>query len=146
MYEVQLETIMLIPMYLIVFFTIMSLLTMVIVRSKAVLAKEIPISFFEAKQKDTNITIPKKIIILDNHFKNLLELPVLFYVACVVTVLQGDINEVLVILAWLFLLFRLGHSVIHLTYNNVTHRLIVFLLSVFTVAGMWGVLFYNFLF
>jgi hypothetical protein len=34
---------------------------------------------------------------------------------------------------------RFGHSIIHLTYNNVTHRVIPFAASNFVLIAMWAI-------
>lgn len=60
---------------------------------------------------------------------NLFELPVLFYSACVYLYITRQVDEVFLVLAYCFLVFRIGHSIIHCTYNNVLHRFYVYLLS-----------------
>jgi hypothetical protein len=39
--------------------------------------------------------------------------------------------------AWLYVALRVAHSLIHLTYNNVMHRLIAFAVSNPVLAGLW---------
>ena len=68
---------------------------------------------------------------------NLLEVPVLFYLLAVLVILFEINNQLLVDLAWLYVALRLVHSIIHISYNNVPHRLIVFVLSVITLMLMW---------
>jgi len=40
-------------------------------------------------------------------------------------------------LAWAFVVLRVIHSIIHVTYNNPMHRFLVFLLSSSIVLVMW---------
>jgi hypothetical protein len=68
---------------------------------------------------------------------NLLELPVLFYVACIVVYMTDTVSAATVGLAWAFVAARVLHSVIHLTYNNVMHRLTVFTASNFVLVALW---------
>jgi hypothetical protein len=76
-----------------------------------------------------------------NHFKNLFEMPVLFYVACVAAALTDVTADCLVYrLLWVYYFARLGHSVVHLTYNNPVHRLCFFALSVAALLTIWGFL------
>ncbi|MFL2854936.1 MAG: MAPEG family protein [Pseudohongiellaceae bacterium] len=42
-----------------------------------------------------------------------------------------------VTLAWIFVAARVVHSVTHLTYNNVLHRVVAFGVSNLTVLVMW---------
>ena len=43
-------------------------------------------------------------------------------------------------LAWLYVATRIAHSAVHLTYNNVIHRLRAFGASIFLLAALWGLL------
>ena len=40
-------------------------------------------------------------------------------------------------LAWLYVGLRIAHSVVHLTYNKVTHRMVPFAASVTVLVVMW---------
>lgn len=64
-----------------------------------------------------------------NHFANLFEMPVLFYVVVVLLITLQVQSQVAVIAAWLFVGFRALHALVHITYNNVNHRLLAFSLS-----------------
>lgn len=43
------------------------------------------------------------------------------------------------VLAWAYVALRAVHSVIHITYNGVTHRLVAFALSNVVLIALWGV-------
>jgi hypothetical protein len=53
-----------------------------------------------------------------DNFRNLFELPVLFYVALLVLALIGQVTSITLLLAWLFVALRVLHSAIHCTYNG----------------------------
>jgi len=72
-----------------------------------------------------------------DNFSNLFELPVLFYTAILLTLILMVQDSILVILAWTFVISRYLHSFIHITYNRVTHRFYVFLLSSFVLLAYW---------
>ena len=72
-----------------------------------------------------------------DNFSNLFELPVLFYTAILLTLILMVQDSILVILAWTFVISRYLHSFIHVTYNRVTHRFYVFLLSSFVLLAYW---------
>lgn len=74
---------------------------------------------------------------LARNFSNLLEVPVLFYTVSIVSLSLGLANHTMIILAWSFVILRMIHSVIHITYNNPLHRFVVFLLSSVIVLVMW---------
>ena len=75
-----------------------------------------------------------------DNFKNLFEVPVLFYALCAVLASTQDVSPFFVIGAWLYVALRYIHSFIHLTYNRVTHRFAVYVLSTVILFVLWGVL------
>ena len=81
--------------------------------------------------------VPPDVRVPNRNFMNLLELPVLFYVACITLYVTGKVDAWGVGLAWVYVVLRVAHSAIHLTYNNVYHRLRVFALSVAVLIAMW---------
>ncbi|WP_020400778.1 MAPEG family protein [Kordiimonas gwangyangensis] len=70
------------------------------------------------------------------NYKNLFELPVLFFVLSFCALITGLGGTMMVTLAWIFVATRVVHSLIHCTYNNVMHRFLVFLLGVLVVIVM----------
>ena len=78
-----------------------------------------------------------------DNFRNLFELPVLFYFALVVALLTDQVTPVVVGLSWAFVAARVLHSVIHCTYNKVMHRFRAFLLGAFVLIALWAVLGYG---
>lgn len=75
-----------------------------------------------------------------DNFRNLFELPVLFYLALVVGVLTEQASTLTVGLAWAFVALRVAHSAIHCSYNKVRHRFAVYLLGGMVLWVLWGVL------
>lgn len=71
-----------------------------------------------------------------HNLANLFEILVLFYVLCLIMIQLNIQSELLVGLAWGFVITRAIHSVIQCTYNLVTHRFIVFTLSCIVLWGM----------
>lgn len=71
-------------------------------------------------------SVPPNVSLPNRNYMNLLELPLLFYVVCLVAFVGGVVSPLAVSLAWAFVGLRVVHSVIHLTYNNVLHRLAAF--------------------
>ena len=61
-----------------------------------------------------------------DHLANLFEAPILFYLACLMIYLLGVADGLYLVLAWLFVIFRLVQAGIHLSFNNVRLR-----------AGVW---------
>jgi len=68
---------------------------------------------------------------------NLLELPMLFYVVGILLYVSGGASYLAIFLAWLYVALRIVHSLIHLTYNHVLHRLAAFTLSNVALVMLW---------
>jgi hypothetical protein len=85
--------------------------------------------------------VPSDVSIPNRAYMNLLEMPVLFYVICLMLFVAARVDQTLLYLAWGYVALRATHSLIHVTYNNVYHRLTVFTLSNFVVIAMWALFF-----
>jgi len=72
-----------------------------------------------------------------NAYKNQFELPVLFYVLTILAWMTRQADLLFVILAWLFVLTRLGHAYIHVTSNRLSHRFTAFAAGYLVLAVMW---------
>jgi hypothetical protein len=70
-------------------------------------------------------------------YMNLLELPVLFYVVCLLMLTTGRFDSVQVSLAWVFVITRYVHAFIYIGFNYVPLRFAAFLTGVFTLAVIW---------
>ena len=75
-----------------------------------------------------------------DNFRNLFEVPVLFYALCAVLASAQHVSSFFVIGAWVYVALRYLHSFIHLTYNRVIHRFAVYVLSTVILFVLWGVL------
>ena len=73
-----------------------------------------------------------------DNFRNLFELPVLFYMALVVAAITGQVNATTIALAWAFVLLRIVHSAIHCTYNKVMHRFYAYVAGGMALWLLWG--------
>ena len=78
-----------------------------------------------------------------DNFRNLFELPVLFYLALVVAHTTELVSVSLLVLAWAFVGLRVVHSWIQCTYNKVMHRFYAYIAGGMVLWAMWGVLAYE---
>ena len=58
-------------------------------------------------------------------------------VALLTVYAMGRADQTYLMLAWLYVLFRVLHTAVHTTYNNVLHRLTVFLTSIALLGAIW---------
>ena len=86
--------------------------------------------------------IPDKINTPSDNLNNLFELPVLFYAVCIYLYVTSHVDTINLGLAYGFLIFRVGHSVIHCTYNTVMHRFYFYMLS---SLFLWALIIHAFL-
>lgn len=72
-----------------------------------------------------------------DNFRNLFEVPVLFYALVAMALATAHMPGWLVAGAWAYVALRVVHSLIHCTYNKVMHRLAAFLVSFGLVVALW---------
>ena|SRR5665213_1794852 len=99
--------------------------------SRAGQVKAQDFEFGESAQVPGHVAIPNR------NYMNLLELPSLFYAGCLMFYVTGKVDAVVLTVAWTYVALRIVHSAIHLTYNNVMHRLIPFATSNFVLLAFW---------
>ena len=81
--------------------------------------------------------VPGRVSIPNRAMMNLLELPMLFYVGSLMFFVTGKADILILAVAWVYVVLRAVHCAIHLTYNNVRHRLIPFALSNIVLIAYW---------
>lgn len=81
--------------------------------------------------------VPGEVALPNRNYMNLLELPLLFYVACLMFYVTGRVDGVTLGLAWAYVALRTAHSIVHIGYNNVLHRLIAFAASNLVLIALW---------
>lgn len=78
-----------------------------------------------------------------DNYTNQYEAPVLFMILCIVLMLMNQFNPIyvmpagIVVLAWTFVGLRVLHALIHLSYNNILHRFLVFFTSMIVLTIMF---------
>ena len=70
-------------------------------------------------------------------FSNQFELPVLFYVLTILAYITHHAGILFVVLAWVFVIFRLFQAYVHVTNNKVRLRGMFFGISALALAIMW---------
>ena len=73
-----------------------------------------------------------------DNFRNLFELPVLFYAALGIAFAIHAVDAVVLALAWLFVVLRCAHSAIQCSYNRVMHRFAVYVAGTVALWLLWG--------
>jgi hypothetical protein len=85
--------------------------------------------------------VPGEVSIPNRNMMNLLELPLLFYVACLMYYVAGRVDGLVLAVAWTYVGLRVVHSLIHLTYNKFMHRLVPYAVSNIVLLVFWVLFF-----
>jgi hypothetical protein len=124
----------LLPVFALALWTALILFLLPITRVRAGLRREIRADDFKYGESER---VPPRVSLPNRNLMNLLELPVLFYVVCLMLYVTGGASSFAVELAWAYVALRIVHSLVHLTYNRVVHRLAVFALSNAVLFVLW---------
>jgi hypothetical protein len=122
------------PMLAMFVWTFLILLRNVQVRVSAVLKGELTNEYFELFRGPE----PSDLIVkTQNHLRNLMEMPPLFYIVALAIMFTGKTDSIFLFLAWSYVAFRVGHGLVHLTINKVPVRFFFFILSNLALLVMW---------
>lgn len=128
------QTSIFLPVMALIGWTLVVLLFIPYQRFKAAFAGTVSASDFRYGESGD---VPAAVSVPNRVFMNLLEVPVLFYVLCIVSYITQFVTPSLVMFAWIYFGLRVLHSVVYLTYNNVIHRFLVFAASNVALVIMW---------
>lgn len=79
---------------------------------------------------------PESVLKINNNIRNQFEVPVLFYVLCLVLLVLNAVNSAAIAVAWLFSLSRIAHAYIHIYPNHVPTRRRVFMFGCLMVIAL----------
>ena len=126
----------LIPLLALVFLTFLVWVYMYVTRVREVKRKSIDPQFLDTRVHSQAL-LTDSAAQADN-LKNLFELPVLFYVAVLLTLVLMIQDQLLVQLVWGYVALRYVHSLVHCTYNRVKHRFIAYAASCLVLMLIWA--------
>jgi hypothetical protein len=120
------------PMLAVVALTFVAFIRMAAVRGA--IAKEMSPDFYRAQLGGPE---PERAVVAVRHYGNLLELPTVFYAACLTAFVLSAVSGTVLAIAWGYVAARLLQSAIHLSYNNPAHRGGAFVLGVLFCLALW---------
>jgi hypothetical protein len=82
---------------------------------------------------------PKRTAQVSNAYSNQTELPPLFYILTILAYITHHAGILFVVLAWLFIVFRLLHAYVHVTSNIANLRGMLFGFGSLVLAVMWAI-------
>jgi len=125
---------MLIAMFMMVLLTLIVGIVTVSVRVKSVKKGKMSPKYFRLMQ---GAQLPDLVTKTTRNFNNQFELPVLFYVVSTLFITLKIESEFALYAAIVFVISRYIHAAIHISYNNVMHRMISFFIGFICVFAMW---------
>ncbi|MGN6423836.1 MAG: MAPEG family protein [Asticcacaulis sp.] len=87
--------------------------------------------------------VPWRTRLFNRNYMNLLELPVLFYAACLIAFVTDDRDALPLGLAWAFVGFRVLHTLVHVSLNPILIRMALFAASAMTLLALWVAIFWR---
>ena len=128
-----------IPIVIMMLFSIISIFITLFARIHALRQGRISLASFKTMDfcKKANPWLE----VSSRHLDNLFQTPVLFYVSFLIIMNSPALSQIryFLILGWLFVIFKIFNSIIHLTCNNLVLRLMTFLIAnacLFTLVVM----------
>lgn len=80
---------------------------------------------------------PQYLVKAEQHYLNLFELPVLFYLLTVALYVTRQVDMLQLVLAWGFVLSRVIHTTIHLSINRLVWRMRAFVSGALFLLSSW---------
>ena len=122
------------PASVLAIWTMLVLLMTAIRRVGAVRARRV---HAEAFRYGESAEVPDDVRVWNRHLMNLLEMPLLFYVASISFYVTRHVSSGVVALAWAYVALRLLHSLVHLAANRIVPRLLVFTAGNVVLMVLW---------
>jgi hypothetical protein len=129
------QTDILLPVLALVGWTLLIMLLIPYQRFKAAFAGKVTAKDFRYGESGR---VPGEVSLPNRNYMNLLEAPLLFYVVCITLFILQTVDMLALTLAWTYVGSRVLHSLVHVTYNNVYHRLTIFVISNIILLVLWG--------
>jgi len=127
------------PVIALVALTFFIAFTMLRSRFAAVKNRQLSIKYFQLNQGEVPVQLQR----LSDNYDNLLSMPILFYLVTIIIYALQIIDAGYLVLAWLYVIARYAHSYIHSVYNNVIHRMFVFVFSSLILIVIWSRVFFH---
>ena len=132
------------PLILMIVLSILVTLRLIFIAIRLVITRKVHIKQFRLFDGD----IPKHALAARAHFKNMFEIPILFYLLCLLNIFFNNYNQLDIIFCWCFVGFRVIHFFIRLKNQktiNIIPRTLVFIVSlIFLTIGWISFLFNSF--
>lgn len=121
------------PVFALVLLTFILMIGMARARAAALKTKQVRMGDIALGQK----AWPDKAMQVSNAYSNQFEIPVLFYALVALALPLRQMDLVMVLLAWVFVVTRYAHAFIYATSNIIQQRFMAFFAGVLVLLAMW---------
>jgi hypothetical protein len=121
-------------MFTLVVFTLLIVCFLGAARYVAVKNKQVRASYFKVYEGSAP---PEFLVRVGRNYTNLLEMTMLFYVACIAAIALNVNSETMIICAWGYVITRMVHSAYHIFVNVPIIRLMIFSVSCVFLLAQW---------
>lgn len=129
------QTLILTPLAVIVVLTLFITTRLYFVQRRAIKGWEVRYGYFKTYEGER----PEYLQAARDHYKNMFELPLLFYVWIIVIYLMESVDTFDLVLAWLFVISRIIHSAIRIIdHTKLRNRFAVFAVGWFVLVIACG--------
>lgn len=128
------NTFLIYPMFALVLVTVCVLVVMFRRRVVAIRNGQVKLEHFKTYNSGASTD---EMIKAERHFSNLFEVPVLFYVGCLVAMNIPLVGFWILLWPWLFVVARVVHAIIHLGSNKIYWRMRAYGLGWIAVLALW---------
>ena len=106
------------PIFPVILLNFIVIVHMRVVIQKAIKKRDVEYRWFRAYEGSA----PEYMLVARHHYKNFFEIPILFYVLCIILYVFDDVSSIDIWIAWLFVIFKVVHSYIRMTSNYLPFR------------------------
>lgn len=125
------------PLFAMFLLSAVVLVVMFKARVRAVKSGQVKLGYFKTYE---SAQLPEAVIKTARHFSNLFEAPVLFYVICILGMVLNIDSMAFVSLAWVYVILRSLHAMIHMGPNKLRFRMSVYGIGWLVMIAMWALL------
>ena len=131
-----------VPISIMVFLNLFLIFRLLFMATRYAQSKEVKLSQFRIYEGE----FPDKLRSARQQFQNMFEIPILFYLLCLLNIFFNNYNQLDIIFCWCFVIFRVIHFFIRLQNQktiNIIPRTLVFIVSLIFLTIGWISLLFN---
>ena len=121
------------PLLMMVILTLIVTIRLLFFAVKSIIKGEVHIKQYRIYDGE----FPAKFISVRQHYKNMFEMPILFYLLCTLLIISDSVAPLDIQLAWGFVIFRILHSISRIPNKNVNIRFGLFAGSFIMLVAEW---------